>query len=514
MKIFKTQFVKLIDKYTVENEPILSIDLMERAASKVADWLINKYSNDREFEIFVGPGNNGGDAMVVARLLTYTNYKVNVFIVKFTDKSSDNFNINYSRLKELSEQKNKLKINILTQDSQLPNINSNSVVVDGVFGSGLSRPLENLPAAIVNHINKSKAEIVSVDVPSGLFGEDNSQNNENIINADFTLTFQFPKLSFLYPENDKYVGEWHVLNIGLDKNFINKSETDYFYFLKNEVKLKSRNKFDHKGKYGHALLIAGSYEKTGAAILASRACLRSGVGLLTVHVPQSAYEIMQTAVPEAMLMIDETETNYCKNNELHKFNAIGIGPGIGKKKSMKMALKNLIENSKVPIVFDADAINILSENKEWLNNIPENSIFTPHPKEFERLVGKSTNNFERNRMQVEFAKKYSVYVVLKGANTAVACPDGKTYFNSTGNPGMATAGSGDVLTGIVLSLLAQGYSSKDAALIGVFIHGLAGDIAAHEMSQEALIASDIIYCLGKAFISLKVEHSEIPILRD
>ena len=504
MKIFKTQFVKLIDKYTVENEPILSIDLMERAASKVADWLINKYSNDKEFKIFVGPGNNGGDALVVARLLTYANYEVNVYIVKFTNKSSDNFNINYSSLKELFEKENKLKINILTEDSQLPSINSNSVIVDGIFGSGLSRPLAGFPTKVVNHINDSNAKVVSVDIPSGLFGEDNSNNNiQNIVKADYTLTFQFPKLSFLFPENDKYVGEWQVLDIGLDKSFINKSQTDYFYFLKNEVNLKSRNKFDHKGKYGHALLIAGSYEKTGAAILSSKACLRTGVGLLTVHVPQSAYEIMQTAVPEAMLMIDETETNYCKNEELCKFNAIGIGPGIGKKKSMKMALKNLIENSKVPIVFDADAINILSENKEWLNNIPANCIFTPHPKEFERLVGKSTNNFERNRMQVEFAKKYNVYLVLKGANTALACPDGKTYFNSTGNPGMATAGSGDVLTGIILSLLAQGYSSKEAALIGVFIHGLSGDIAAREMSQEALIASDIIYYLTKAFKEIK-----------
>ncbi len=500
MKIFKTKLVKLIDEYTVEHEPILSIDLMERAASQVVDWLINRFNNNREFFVFSGPGNNGGDAMVVARLLTYTNYKVNVYIVKFTDKSSDNFNINYRMLEELSEKENKLKINILKQDSELPIINSNNIIVDGIFGSGLSRPLAGFPAKVVNHINDSDATVVAVDIPSGLFGEDNSNNNiQNIVKADFTLTFQFPKLSFLFPENDKYVGEWQVVDIGLDKNFIDETETNYFYLLKSDIKLKSRKKFDHKGKYGHALLIAGSYEKTGAAILSSKACLRTGVGLLTVHVPQSAYEIMQTAVPEAMLMIDETEINYSKKEQLNKFNAIGIGPGIGKKKSMKIALKTVIENSDVPIVFDADAINILSENKEWLNNIPKNSIFTPHPKEFERLVGKSTNSFERNIMQINFAKKYNVYVVLKGANTAVACPDGKCYFNSTGNPGMATAGSGDVLTGIVLSLLAQGYSSKDAALIGVFIHGLAGDIAAHEMSEEALIASDIISCLGKAF---------------
>lgn len=506
MKIFKTGLVKLIDKYTVEHEPILSIDLMERAASQVTDWLINKFNNDREFFVFAGPGNNGGDAMVVARLLTYTNYKVNVYIVKFSDKFSDNFNINYSRLEELSKKENQLKINILTQDSEFPIINSNNIIVDGIFGSGLSRPLAGFPAKVVNHINDSDATVVAVDIPSGLFGEDNSNNNiQNIVKADFTLTFQFPKLSFLFPENDKYVGEWHILDIGLDKNIINEIETDYFYFLKNEIKLKSRKKFDHKGKYGHALLIAGSYEKTGAAILSSKACLRTGVGLLTVHVPQSAYEIMQTAVPEAMLMIDETETNFLKKELLNKFNAIGIGPGIGKKKSMRMALKTVIENSDVPIVFDADAINILAENKEWLNNIPKNSIFTPHPKEFERLVGKSTNNFDRSKMQVDFAKKYNVYVVLKGANTAVACPDGKIYFNSTGNPGMATAGSGDVLTGIILSLLAQGYSSKDAALIGVFIHGLAGDIAADEMSEEALIASDIISCLGKAFKEIKSE---------
>ncbi|MCK4662740.1 MAG: NAD(P)H-hydrate dehydratase [Bacteroidales bacterium] len=502
MKIFSANQVRDIDRYTIENEPIPSIDLMERAAKQIAGWIIAHFINEAKFKIFVGPGNNGGDALAIARLLSDKKFNIEVFVVKISDKLSKDAEINLKRLTNIDN----IKINILKPEDKLPSISKNEIIIDGLFGSGLTRPLEGFPAKIVNLINSSHALVIAVDVPSGLFGEDNSENNiNNIVKTDYTLTFQFLNLSFLFPENYEFVGEWVVLPIGLHNDIINKTETNYYLINEDWVKnsLIKRKKFAHKGNFGHALLVSGSYGKMGAAILASRACLRTGVGLLTVHIPQTGYEILQTAVPEAMVCIDESEINYCQQNEMKNFDVIGIGPGIGKKKSMKMAVKAIIENSDSPLVIDADGINILAENKEWMKNVPKNSILTPHPKEFERLFGKSTNSFSRINLLIDSAKKYNIFIVLKGAHTAIACPDGSCYFNTTGNPGMATAGSGDVLTGIILSLLAQNYSPKEAVILGVYLHGLSGDIAACELSEESIIAGDIINYLSHAFKSLK-----------
>ncbi len=498
MKILHSNQIKQLDAYTIENEPISSINLMERAATACTNWIIENFGVENKFKIFVGPGNNGGDGLAIARMLAEKKYSVQVFVIKITDKFSNDFSVNYKRLLK----QDKVKIFTITENDELPVINADDIIIDGLFGSGLSRSLSGFPAKVVNYLNKCDAVIIAIDIPSGLFGEDNSKNNyDNIINAAYTLTFQFPNLSFFFPENEPCVGKWEVLPIGLHKDFIEKLVTDYFIATKDYVhsKLIKRKKFAHKGNFGHALLISGSYGKMGAAVLASKACLRTGVGLITAHIPKKGYQIIQTAVPEAMISIDKSEIVYSQVPEIENYNAIGIGPGIGLDNITQSALKSLIEKAEVPIVFDADAINILAENKDWLNKIPANSIFTPHPKEFERIAGKSPDNYSRNLMQIEFAKKYNVYVVLKGAYTAIACPDGKCYFNSTGNPGMATAGSGDVLTGIILSFLAQKYSSEDAAILGVYFHGLAGDIAAEKIGEQALIAGDIIQFMGAAF---------------
>ncbi|HEX7584230.1 MAG TPA: NAD(P)H-hydrate dehydratase, partial [Prolixibacteraceae bacterium] len=359
---------------------------------------------------------------------------------------------------------------------------------------------------IVRHINHSGAKVIAIDIPSGLFGEDNSQNDlSDVIRASQTLTFQFPKLSFLFPENDLFVGDWEVLPIGLHPEAILQTESKYFDLVGTFISgtLKKRAKFSHKGTYGHALLIAGSYGKMGASVLSSKACLRAGVGLLTSHIPRLGYQIIQNSVPEAMTSIDPSDTVFSQLPELSQFSAIGIGPGLDKKPETQLAFKTLLQEKPVKLVIDADALNMLSANPEWYSLLPENTILTPHPKEFERLVGSSDNSYARMQKQVQFSMKYRIIVVCKGAHTCITVPDGSVFFNSTGNPGMATGGSGDVLTGIILGLLAQNYSQEEATLIGIFLHGLAGDLAAAEFGQQAMIAGDIIDQLGKAFLQLE-----------
>ena len=533
MKLFTTKQIAALDKYTIENEPISDIDLMERASLQVTKWLVQKFSTERKLLFFAGPGNNGGDALAIARQMAELDFICEVYLVDFGKELKGSPAINWQRL----ESQGKVKRSNIKCIEDFPEINENDIIIDGLFGSGLTRPLEGLAAEIVQKINNVRighlpishrvmttetesnsaksdhpdrsqetTKIISIDIPSGLMGEDNSENiSENIIQADFTLTFQFPKISFLFAENEEFVGDWKILPIRLHPDGISQTPTDFFFTEKEEVRqiIKKRLRFGHKGNYGHALLIAGSFGKMGAAVLSSKACLRSGVGLLTAQIPHLGYQIIQTAVPEAMASVDQHDYTFTEFPDLSPFSAIGVGPGIGQKSNTKKALCELLEKSQVPLVIDADALNILSENLTWLEKLPENSILTPHPGEFKRLVGESANSYENNQKQLEFSKKYKVFVVLKGAFTSISTPSGKLYFNSTGNPGMATAGSGDVLTGIILGLLAQGIQHEKAAIAGVFVHGLAGDLAAKEKSEISVVAGDIVEYLGKAFLSLE-----------
>ena len=496
MKVFASKQIKDIDAYTIKHEPIASLELMERAAVELTDWIACNYYYALPFKIFIGPGNNGGDGLVVARLLCWMNIPVEVLLC--SEKRSTDAEENLKKLRE----QDKAVIKVLNDISKFPDIPADAIIVDGLFGSGLTRPLEGLPAEIVKKINQSGCEVLAIDIPSGLFGEDNSNNNRDaIIKATHTLSFQFPKLSFFFPENESFVGEWHVLDIGLHPEAIKKTETPYHYLTKDNIRpnLEKRKKFSHKGNFGHALLISGSYGKMGAAILAAKACLKTGAGLVTCHIPKKGYNIMQTKVPEAMVSIDPSDTLFSETPPVDNYDVIGIGPGIGTDDITQKAFKKLLDTNNKPLVIDADGLNILSKNKKWLNMLPEGSILTPHPKEFERLAGETSGHYSRLQLQKDFSKKYNIYVVLKNAHTSITCPDGRCYFNATGNPGMATAGSGDVLTGIILALAGQYREPEKAALTGVYLHGLAGDLAEKKYGQEALIASDIIKNTGKAF---------------
>ncbi len=498
MKLFTTKQIAELDKFTIEREPVADIDLMERASMQISNWLVQQFSTERKLLFFAGPGNNGGDALAIARQMADLDYQCEVYLLDFGKNLKGSPAINWKRL----EEQGKVKLGKMKKSDDFPAVGKDDVIVDGMFGSGLTRPLEGLPAEIVLNINQRLNVVVAIDIPSGLMGEDNSSNNsENIVRADFTLTFQFPKISFLFAENDEFVGEWEVLPIGLHPLGIEQIPSLCNILEVSEVftKMPMRSKFDHKGTFGHALLIAGSYGKMGAAVLASKACLRAGVGLLTSHVPHLGYSIIQTAVPEAMASIDRHDSMFTEFPDLTPFDAIGVGPGLNQKQNSCKALCALLEKSKVPLVIDADAINILAKNAEWLAKLPQGTILTPHPGEFRRLVGDTKNSYEAIQKQKEFSEKYNCIVVLKGAHTSVSSPSGELFFNSSGNPGMATAGSGDVLTGIILGLLAQGMSSLDAAQVGVYVHGLAGDLAANKKSEFSLTAGDIVETLGKAF---------------
>ncbi len=499
MKIFSCEQIKQIDEHTIRNEPVASIDLMERAAGRLYEWYTGKFERSRRILIFAGTGNNGGDGLALARMLANNRYDPAVFFVQFSENTSGDWQINRKRL----EEETTVPFTAIKESDEFPLINSEDIIIDALLGSGISRPADGLVSDIIKMINNAGATVVSIDIPSGLFGEDSSHvSRDNIIEADFTLSFQFPKLAFMFPENAKYAGEWTVLPIGLDFSTMN---TPYTFLGKKLIAplVKQRNKFDHKGCFGHGLLIGGSYGKMGAVVLGAKAALRTGAGLITCHIPSAGNNILQGAVPEAMIIHDTAEHYISGIGNTDNFDAVGIGPGMGTETGPQKAVHEFLKKCEKPMVIDADALNILSLNKEWLDLIHGGTIFTPHPKEFERLAGKAANGYERLQKQIEFSGKYNCIVILKGAHTSVSEPDGKVWFNSTGNPGMATAGSGDVLTGMILSMLTQGYDPVSAALTGVYLHGLAGDLAAGRSGCESVIASDIISETGNAFNRLR-----------
>ncbi len=495
LKILSTKQIKALDSHTILHEPISSIDLMERASRAFVDWFTIQFTAPRKIGIICGTGNNGGDGLAIARLLSELSYPVKVWIVRGSAPTTEDFKINYERIKGILD----ISDFVSTADQGL--FSDRVILIDAIFGSGLSRPAEGIYEHAINCVNKSTAIKIAVDIPSGLFADQHSSGE--IVKADFTISFQLPKLAFLLPENANYVGDWKVFDIGLSKTFLKSADTSYFYLTKKSVKerILQRKKFDHKGTYGHALLIAGSFGKMGACILAARSCLRAGVGLLTVHVPSAGYPIVQTAVPEAMVSVDQHREYLTDELKIDQFTSIGVGPGLGQSHETIKAFSTLLGYGK-PLVIDADGLNMISAHSEFIKLIPEGSILTPHPKEFERLVGPWNDDFDRLEKQKKFSRDTNCIVLLKGAHSSLSTPDGKIYFNSTGNPGMATGGSGDVLTGILAGLLAQGYSAIDATLIGVYVHGLSGDIAAREKGQQSLIASDLIDFLPAAFKSI------------
>lgn len=504
MKIFPTSAIRQLDAYTIEHEPIDSLALMERAANALAKEIMSQWPDkeDTRFVIFAGPGNNGGDALAVARLLSEQGYKPVVYLFNTTGSLSADCEAN----RDLLTIADGVEFYEVTKQFAPPQISEDDVIIDGLFGSGLNRPLTGGFASLVRFINAVEATVVSIDIPSGLMGEDNTSNvMENVVHADYTLTFQFPKLAFLFAENEQYVGAWKVLDVGLDKEGIRQTYTPFELgdSRKMRYQLKIRSRFAHKGDFGRALLVAGQQGMAGASVLAARACLRSGVGLLTVHVPLCNNTIVQTSVPEAMTSLDYNEFCFAEAPDLAPYQAIGVGPGLGQAECTQQALYSLLSHSDVPMVLDADALNLIGENHTYLRRLPKGSIITPHPGEMDRLVGKCHNSYERLSKAMNLAQTCGLYIILKGAYTAVLSPDGSCWFNVTGNPGMATGGCGDVLTGVILALLAQGYDADTASKLGVCVHGLAGDLAARDKGEIALTASDIVDNLYKAWKALE-----------
>ncbi len=496
MEILSADQIRAWDEYTIQHEPIASIDLMERATARCLSWLTDNGYAGRSFSIYCGKGNNGGDGLALARMLSILENKVAVHILESGHKGTDDFQVNLFRLEQTS-------VEIRLGDGLAPfqPVPSGDVVIDALFGSGLNRKLEGIAAQLVQHLNQSGNEIIAIDIPSGLFVNSSSRNNV-AIHANHTLSFQCYKPAFLVPENAAAVGEIHILDIGLHPDYLPQvtGESELLDETIIGAIFKPRKSFANKGNFGHALLMAGSYGKIGAAVLGARACLRSGVGLLTCQVPVCGYEILQSTVPEAMIMVDADEKIHTGfTGDLGMYSAVGIGPGIGQDPRTAAFLGDVLQRYKKPMVVDADALNILSTHPDLFSFLPPYSILSPHPKEFERLFGASPDDFARIEMAREQARAHQCVIILKGHYTFVAMPDGKSYFNSTGNAGMAKGGSGDVLTGILTALLSQSYPAGEAAVLGVYLHGLAGDLAARSWSQESMLPTDLTDHLGQAF---------------
>ena len=501
MKILAVEAIRDVDAYTIKNNPIRSIDLMESAAESCTNWIVENYEETEYFEIYCGNGNNGGDGLAIARLLNAKGYDVYVHLVTTSGKPSKDFTTNLKRLNAESD----FRLNTIDSERDLKEFHYDIVVIDAIFGTGISKPVEGLTADVIKFINKLEYPVISIDVPSGLYCDKHNSPSNPIIKATQTLTFEMPKLAFMFAENAEYVGSFEMLDIGLNKEYINELICTNKYITRSEAKLlyKARkNIFAHKGNFGHALLISGSLGKIGASILSAKACLRAGAGLLTVHCPASANVILQVSVPEAMLKFDNDQNKITSIPDFSIYNAIGIGPGLGTDIATQEAISDFIIKYDKPLVIDADALNIISINEDLLNHIPANSILTPHLKEFERLFGVSENDFQRNALQKEMSAKYNINIVLKGAHTCITTTDGYCSFNSTGTPGMATAGSGDVLTGIITGLLAQSYLPEHAAIFGVFLHGLAGEQCLERQTEESMLAGDIVERISDAYAEL------------
>lgn len=500
MQILSAQQIRELDRFTIDHAPIASIDLMEQAAKALFSELMTT-EHHGHLTIVCGMGNNGGDGLALARMMSAVqDCEILVIVVAHTESPSLDFATNLERLRASGFEVARVK-----EIPDFPEIPPHSLVVDALLGTGLSRPIvTGILTEVIARVNVLPNRVLSIDIPSGLCCDNHPEHlNGAVIRAQRTLTFHCPKLSFMFAENAPFVGDFTVLDIGLMET--ESGTLSPYVAVTDSIAgsiLRPRARFSHKGIYGHALLLAGQYGSMGAAVLSAKAVLRSGAGLVTAQVPVCGVDVMQTSVPEAICAVDDHQHYLTRFPKLERFSAIGMGPGIGTADDTAHTLKRLIQDTKVPLVLDADALNILSENPTWWSFLPPQTVLTPHPKEFDRMAGRSESGFERWQRQQEFAKRHNCVVVLKGAFTSICSPAGQTFFNMSGNPGMATAGSGDVLTGVILGLLAQGYHPTQASVLGVFLHGLAGDLQVRENGMEALIASDIVKGLGAAFLHI------------
>lgn len=500
MKIFSAEQLHQADKITTEKHNISQLDLMERAGMQIFNWLHSRMQGAQvPIHIFCGIGNNGGDGLVVGRMLIEHGYQVKVYVANFTDKRSKCFLVNYDRIKEVS----KTWPTLMTSEEDFPDIQPEDIIIDALFGIGLNRPPEGWVKKLIQYINSKKSFKLSIDMPSGMYANKALEDPEAVVKANHTLAFQVPKLSFFLPETGKFVPYFEVLEIGLDPEYLATTEALAQIIAKPEAQqfYKQREKYAHKGDYGHALIVAGSYGKIGAAVLSAKAAYRSGAGLVSVFTPECGYNILQTALPEAMVITDKEDDLITNISVPFEASAIALGMGIGTKAETVLALENLFKTTKSPLVIDADALNCIAANKHLLELLPELSVLTPHPGELQRLIGEWTDDFDKLSKVKAFSKKHNVIVVVKGANTIVVI-ENRLYINTTGNPGMATGGSGDVLSGMIAGLLSQGYDPLIASVFATYLHGSAGNIATQHMGFEALLASDIVANIGAAFLAL------------
>ncbi|WP_461533135.1 NAD(P)H-hydrate dehydratase [Sinomicrobium sp.] len=501
MIIFSTQQLREADRLTILKQQIDSLALMERAGEGVFAWLDGSLKgNPVAIHVFCGVGNNGGDGLVVARHLMESGYHVHAYVVDFGEKRSPEFLENLDRIKNLKYWPEHFSGK---KGEEFPEIGSSDIVVDAIFGIGLNRRPEAWVEAIMTHINASEAFVLSVDIPSGLYMERCPDKDAVIVKARHTLSFQFPKLIFFLPDTAKYTDSWEVLDIKLDAEYVQNTVPFASLIGKQEVlpMYRFRDKYAHKGTMGHALLVAGSYGKMGAAGLSAKACLHSGAGLVTAYIPRCGYTVLQTLVPEVMTITDTNEDHITAINSDISPAAIGLGPGLGTHRATADALGIFLKQNKAPLVLDADALNIIAARREYLNFLPEDTVLTPHEGELQRLIGEWEDDFDKLNKARAFAREYKLVLVVKGAHTAIFNRD-NIFINSTGNPGMATAGSGDVLAGIITGLISQGYTPLQAAIFGVYLHGRAGDIGASQKGYEALTATTLIEFVGSAFTDL------------
>ncbi len=503
MKIYTASEIKEIEAFAIENEPILPIDLMERAANAICEEIKSLKSTDTSVKVFAGSHNNGGDALAVSRILSQSGYNVEVFLFNTNGHLSPACETNRDRLISTCPQ---VVFHEISTKIDLPKITPNDLIIDGLFGIGLSGSLSSSFTLLLRFINNCKATIVSIDIPSGMHCEDNSHTLPNqIVHADYTFTIHALKPAFLLADCQQYIGKCKIIDIGLENSGCPDIKTQYILDEEEDMRklLRPRNPFSNKGDYGHGLLIAGSYGMAGAAIIAAQAAMRCGMGKLTIHSPAANNTILQTSVPQAIIHNDTDNYLFTTAEDVNEYQSVAIGPGIGQKNETAAAMMEQIAHTTQPLVIDADGLNILSSHKGWLQQLPKGSILTPHPKEFSRMFGESNSDYEMLCIAREEARRLQIYIILKNHYTAICCPNGLVFYNITGNSGMATAGSGDALTGILLSLLAQSYSAKDACRLGCYIHGLAGDIAAEKYTEEGMNVMDLIQSIPEAIKELK-----------
>ena len=497
LKILNSEQLGQVDQLSVQDQQITSWQLMERASIEATQHIL-KYISKHQQQIIVlaGNRNNGGDGLAIAHHLKNSGFQVDIYVFNYAPKPSSDFSKNLNRLA-------KTKVTNVDKNTNFPHIDKKCVVIDSIFGVGLNRRLPELVENWIAFFNATDALVFAIDVPSGLYLDRLPDEDEKVFQADKTFTFQLPKLALLFPSTARNAGDTEIVDIGLSKTAIRQIEAKDHYLTKKQIqqKLIKRDRFSHKGTFGHALLVGGSYGMNGSIRLAAEACMRSGVGKTTCKVPKSAVDILQIAVPEVMLLASEKHKYIDDTKDLSAYDSIGIGVGIGTKSKVRATFADHIQKAVKPILVDADGINCLAKDKNLLYQLPENSILTPHPGEMQRLKKLSADPFVRKKEIEAFANKYQIILVYKDAHTMIT--NGKqSYFNSTGNAGMATAGSGDVLTGLITGLLAQGYQPLEAATIGVYLHGLAGDFAVSKMGEHTMLSRDIISNLGEVFLKL------------